>query len=296
MKNIYEIYSSGFELISEKYVLIQAGTNPDRWIEATLFIILDGNCLGIMYNKNEWIDQSPVDYKNLLPCRWNHIDVLNMPDGDYIVTYLNGKCSCFSLQAQCTQTDEISKEDNYCISIVATPICDNLYTNIGCDEKCKKIIIFEKDYKKQYYDLTSKTMSCLYDGIFGINADIVACYQNYKVQCFNISQGITLPILENFDILYKCEYLDGSVFLIYNHNADDPMPQEYLLFYSESLSCFYKTEIYKKINIFGITSTIFPFEMSGFEGITESRDVTYRAFGNHWSDNDIKRIDTIQLC
>ena len=96
--------------------------------------------------------------------------------------------------------------------------------------------------------------------------------------------------------MYKCEYSDGEVFLIYNHDVDNPSPQEYLLFYSESLNCFYKTEIYEKINIFGIASHIFPFEMSGFEGITESRDVTYRAFGNHWSDEDIKRTDTIQLC
>ena len=289
--------NNNFIIVTEKCMFVEIEKDSSgSWTEATLFVVHNGNGLGLIYNKNEWIDDAPVEHEILLPCQWDHIDILNTPYGDFAVTYSKGKCGCLSLQAQCTKTDEISKEDDYFICISATPICENQYTSIISDEKCQRIIIFEKDYKKQYYDLENKTTSRLYDWICGINTDCIACYQNNQVQCINIFKGITLPTPENFEVIYKCEYLDGAVFLIYNHDMDNPSPQEYLLFYSEPLNCFYKTEMFEKINIFGITSTIFPFEMSGFEGIAESRDITYHALGNYWSDKDIKKANCICVC
>ena len=289
-----------FEIISKKYAII-----PDieddmdgPWIEASLFVIHNGKKSGLMYNKNDWIENAPKEYIILLNCEWDHIDILNTSYGDYVIAYSKGKCRCFFLRGCKEILEETSTENIFSILFTVSNVGDNWYDSVRCEGKSSKLLIFEKNNRKQYYNLETDEMSCPYDLLEVVSEEFIVYYnfQDDQGGCVNFVSGICFPEIHNFRAMYKCEYTDGIVFSIYHHNMEELLSQEYLLFYSATLNCFFKTNIFTKINIFGISSDWSYFEMLGFEGISESCDITYRAFGNCWSDKDIERIDDIQKC
>jgi len=283
---------------------IESGVKDDESLETgwymgvNLYIIFDGSKFGVAYNKYNDFPNKKAGYVVLIDCIWDHIDILDTEFGDYVVVYSGGKCGCYSLYGdikECESSDYVT----YYTSLNAMTICECLYDSVKYDKgRCERAIFLTCEDGMQYYDLKCEIMSEYYSWVSAIDNEFLECCQNDQITRFHLDKEAIFPQLPEQELVhYVCNYKDGIVYnVVTNRNCEENQWEGYLLFYSKTDGLFYYTEVYDKINLFGVSESCGKFQMSGFEAISNSVDITYHSFGKYWSDKDVKKANCICVC
>lgn len=283
-------------------------TEYDWNIGVFLYVVSDGEKLGVVYNKNDWNHNKTPEYEMLINYEWNHIEVLDTEYGDFIVAYKDGKCCCFSLVGK----DEIINENSHfawCkLSIRAFPITECVYDDIKYPRKeCEKVLLLYRDDKMQYYNLENQFLSDLYLRVHCIDNEFIEyiigdipydelfASENKDAvvrKCVGLNDDIEFPDIPEQEFLYyRCTYENGTVYQIFtNRNCVENQWEAYLIFYSKATGQFYKTDIYDEINLFYFSKNGSSYiSLSGLECKKEGISKTYKAENSVWSDKDLEK-------
>lgn len=262
-----------------------------------LYVVSDGRKYGLAYDTNDWKnDKYDPEYKLLTGCNWDHFNTLDTVYGCFVVAFSNGKCTCFSLIGKSDPVEESPNKWETVITVSAAQICDCIYDKITYSESASEdlLILYRKD-EKQYYDLERNVLSERYDWIYPIHDEFIECGKGDEVFRINLNGKNPFPKHTGEEqINFVCRYNDGLIFIVFTNRRCDKNPFEsYLVFYSEKEDVFCITEIYDKVNIFGVKKYGCAFLMSGFECLKNGKSVHYNASQSIWSDEDILSVPNV---